>query len=115
MIVKVGPSARKGLSPQREPPCGVLPLGRGLLVPSWSDHRIDFYFDCPGFTTRAGNRVEKGVWNFGGIRIHSENLMPESSHGALRFASRTLQKSPIHKLTSRGCSSESRDTTVPRL
>ena len=23
--------------------------------------------------------VEKGVWNFGGIRIHCENLMPESS------------------------------------
>lgn len=28
--------------PTGEAPCGVLPLGRGLLVPSWGDHRIDF-------------------------------------------------------------------------
>ena len=26
-----------------EAPCGILPLGRGLLVPSWGDHRIDFF------------------------------------------------------------------------
>lgn len=30
------------LHPSGEAPCAVLPLGRGLLVPSWSDHRIDF-------------------------------------------------------------------------
>ncbi|MGY8654162.1 MAG: PVC-type heme-binding CxxCH protein [Verrucomicrobiia bacterium] len=29
--------------PTGEAPCGVVPLGRGLLVPSWSDHRIDFF------------------------------------------------------------------------
>lgn len=29
--------------PSGEAPCGVLPLGRGLLVPSWGDHRIDFF------------------------------------------------------------------------
>lgn len=28
--------------PTGEAPCGVVPLGRGLLVPSWGDHRIDF-------------------------------------------------------------------------
>ncbi len=28
--------------PTGEAPCGVLPLGRGVLVPSWGDHRIDF-------------------------------------------------------------------------
>ena len=26
-----------------EAPCGVVPLGDGLLVPSWTDHRIDYY------------------------------------------------------------------------
>lgn len=26
-----------------EAPCGIVPLGGGLLVPSWADHRIDFY------------------------------------------------------------------------
>ncbi len=31
------------IHPSGEAPCGILPLGRGLLVPSWSDHRIDFF------------------------------------------------------------------------
>ena len=31
------------IHPSGEAPCGVLPLARGLLVPSWSDHRIDFF------------------------------------------------------------------------
>lgn len=31
------------IHPTGEAPCGVQPLGRGLLVPSWSDHRIDFF------------------------------------------------------------------------
>ncbi len=31
------------IQPTGEAPCGILPLGRGLLVPSWSDHRIDFF------------------------------------------------------------------------
>ena len=30
------------IHPLGEAPCGIVPLGRGLLVPSWSDHRIDF-------------------------------------------------------------------------
>lgn len=31
------------IHPSGEAPCGILPLGRGLLVPSWSDHQIDFF------------------------------------------------------------------------
>ncbi len=31
------------IHPSGEAPCGVLPLGRGLLMPSWGDHRIDFF------------------------------------------------------------------------
>lgn len=31
------------VSPTGEAPCGVAPLGGGLIVPSWSDHRIDFF------------------------------------------------------------------------
>lgn len=31
------------IHPSGEAPCGVQPLGRGLLVPSWSDHRLDFF------------------------------------------------------------------------
>lgn len=29
--------------PVGEAPCGVAPLGQGLIVPSWTDSRIDFY------------------------------------------------------------------------
>jgi putative membrane-bound dehydrogenase-like protein len=29
--------------PTGEAPCGVAALGNGLLIPSWSDHRIDFF------------------------------------------------------------------------
>lgn len=31
------------IHPSGEAPCGVTPLGRGLIVPSWSDHRIDWF------------------------------------------------------------------------
>lgn len=31
------------IHPSGEAPCGILPLGRGLLVPSWGDHSIDFF------------------------------------------------------------------------
>ena len=31
------------LHPTGEAPCGVLPLGNGLITPSWSDHRIDYF------------------------------------------------------------------------
>ncbi len=31
------------LHPVGEAPCGIAPLGNGLIVPSWTDHRIDFY------------------------------------------------------------------------
>lgn len=31
------------IHPSGEAPCAVLPLRRGLLVPSWSDHRLDFF------------------------------------------------------------------------
>lgn len=31
------------IHPSGEAPCGVVALGRGLLMPSWGDHRIDFF------------------------------------------------------------------------
>jgi len=31
------------LHPVGEAPCGVLPLGNGLITPSWSDHRVDYF------------------------------------------------------------------------
>lgn len=31
------------IHPSGEAPCGIAPLGRGLLVPSWGDHSVDFF------------------------------------------------------------------------
>jgi len=31
------------IHPSGEAPCGVVQLGRGVIIPSWGDHRIDFY------------------------------------------------------------------------
>ena len=31
------------IHPTGEGPCGIVPVGQGVIVPSWSDHRIDFY------------------------------------------------------------------------
>ena len=40
-----------------EAPCGIAPLGNGLLVPSWTDHRIDFYPLTPKGASFTTNRV----------------------------------------------------------
>jgi len=45
------------IHPSGEAPCGVLPLGRGLLVPSWSDHRIDFFLLRRKGATYAADRI----------------------------------------------------------
>ena len=45
------------IHPSGEAPCGVLPLGRGLLVPSWSDHRIDFFLLHRSGATYAADRI----------------------------------------------------------
>ncbi len=46
-----------------EAPCGIVPLGNGVLVPSWTDHRIDFY---PLVDQGASFRTERVVLVEGG-------------------------------------------------
>ena len=40
-----------------EAPCGIAPLGNGLVVTSWTDHRIDFYPLTPSGATFKTHRV----------------------------------------------------------
>ena len=40
-----------------EAPCGIAPLGNGLIVPSWTDHRIDFYPLAPDGASFRTQRV----------------------------------------------------------
>ena len=57
------------IHPSGEAPCGLLPLGRGLLVPSWGDHRIDFFpltqkgasFEAKQITLVHGSRYFRPV------------------------------------------------------
>lgn len=57
------------IHPSGEAPCGVIPLGRGLLVPSWGDHRIDFFplspkgasFEAKQITLAHGSRYFRPV------------------------------------------------------
>lgn len=46
------------VNPSGEAPCAVLPLGRGMLIPSWGDHRIDFFPLVPrGASYQAETRI----------------------------------------------------------
>lgn len=45
------------IHPSGEAPCGVAPVGQGLLVPSWSDHRIDFFRLEPEGATFKAERI----------------------------------------------------------
>ncbi|QDT11193.1 PVC-type heme-binding CxxCH protein [Planctomycetes bacterium K23_9] len=40
-----------------EAPCGIAPMGNGLLVTSWTDHRIDFYPLTPSGATFKTDRI----------------------------------------------------------
>ncbi len=46
------------VTPSGEAPCAVLPLGRGMLIPAWGDHRVDFFpLVRHGASYRAGERL----------------------------------------------------------
>lgn len=45
------------IHPSGEAPCGVTPLGRGVMVPSWSDHRIDFFPLKPKGASYTAGRI----------------------------------------------------------
>ena len=44
--------------PSGEAPCGVVPLGGGPLIPSWGDHRIDFFSLSPDGASYSAKQVE---------------------------------------------------------
>ena len=76
-----------------EAPCGIAPLGNGLVVTSWTDHRIDFYPLTPNGATfkthcvtliRGGNHFRPTCivqcsptvfyltdWVFGSYQLHN--------------------------------------------
>ena len=104
-----------------KPPCGIAPLGNGLVVPSWTDHRIDFYplKDAgASFTTQQIPLINGGKhfrptcitqvtptvfyltdWVFGSYQLHGRGrvwkleINPESAAwlGSMKLRAKTSQ------------------------
>ena len=41
-----------------EAPCGIVELGQGVIIPSWSDHRLDFYPLTQKGASYSANRIQ---------------------------------------------------------
>ncbi|MGI9467249.1 MAG: PVC-type heme-binding CxxCH protein [Rubripirellula sp.] len=111
-----------------EAPCGIAPLGNGLIVPSWTDHRIDFYpLEDAGasFTTQQIPLIRGGKnfrptcitkvtptvfyltdWVFGSYQLHGRGrvwkleIIPESAAwlGPMELRAKTSQATLAEKL-----------------
>ncbi len=111
-----------------EAPCGIAPLGNGLIVPSWTDHRIDFYplKDAgASFTTQQTPLIRGGKhfrptcitqvtptvfyltdWVFGSYQLHGRGRVwkmeidPESAVwlGPMKLRAKTSQATLAKKL-----------------
>lgn len=64
--------------PVGEAPCGAASLGRGLIVPSWSDHRIDFHALHREGASFAGERLQL----IGGLRYFRPVCIAEDKTAA---------------------------------
>lgn len=75
-----------------EGPCAVLPLGDGLVVPSWSQHRVDFF----GLARRgAGYAAERTGLVSGGDHFRP-TCMARGPDGALYLADWVYSSYTIH-------------------
>lgn len=75
-----------------EGPCAVLPLGDGLLVPSWSQHRVDFF----GLSRRgAGYAAERHELVSGGDHFRP-TCMARGPDGAFYLADWVYSSYTIH-------------------
>ena len=111
-----------------EAPCGISPLGNGLIVPSWTDHRIDFYplkDSGASFTTRQLPLIRGGKhfrptcitqvtptvfyltdWVFGSYQLHGRGrvwkleIKPEAATwlGPMKLRAKTSQAILAKKL-----------------
>ena len=111
-----------------EAPCGIAPLGNGLIVPSWTDHRIDFYPlqpDGASFKTKQVSLVRGGNhfrptcitqvsptlfyltdWVFGSYQLHGRGrvwkleIFPDTADwlGPMELPSENQQAQVVRKL-----------------
>lgn len=75
-----------------EAPCGIVPLGDGVLVSSWTDHRIDFY---PLRPAGASFETERIVLAEGGS-FFRPTCMVQASPTVFYFSDWVVGSYPIH-------------------
>jgi putative membrane-bound dehydrogenase-like protein len=78
--------------PSGEGPCAVVELGGGLLIPSWSDHRVDYY---PLTRDGAGFRSERHALVSGGDHFRPVAIAP-GPDGAFYLTDWVFSSYPIH-------------------
>lgn len=75
-----------------EGPCAIVPLGGGMLIPSWSDHRIEYY---PLTREGAGYRSDRIVLAEGSDFFRPTG-MARGPDGAFYFNDWVFSSYPIH-------------------
>lgn len=75
-----------------EGPCAIVPLGGGMLIPSWSDHRIEYY---PLTRTGAGYSSDRIVL-VEGSDFFRPTGMTRGPDGAFYFNDWVFSSYPIH-------------------
>lgn len=76
-----------------EAPCGIAPLGGGLLVPSWADNRIDFFQLERRGASYGAQRVEL----VSGSDMFRPTCMVRASEGVYYLADWVYPSYPIHQ------------------
>lgn len=78
--------------PSGEGPCAIVELGGGVLIPSWSDHRIDYYplqREGAGFTSERIGLIQ-------GSDFFRPTGMAPGPDGAFYFVDWVFSSYPIH-------------------
>jgi len=79
--------------PTGEAPCGIAPLGGGLLVPSWSDNRIDFFQLERRGASYGAQRVELVI----GGEMFRPTCLVRAGEGVYYLADWVFGSYPIHQ------------------
>jgi putative membrane-bound dehydrogenase-like protein len=78
--------------PSGEGPCAIVELGGGVLIPSWSDHRIDYF----PLTRKGAGFTSERIGLVQGSDFFRPTGMAPGPDGAFYFADWVFSSYPIH-------------------
>lgn len=79
--------------PSGEGPCAIVPLGGGVLIPSWSDHRIEYY----PLTRKGAGYIAERVPLVEGSDFFRPTGMAQGPDGAFYVNDWVFSSYPIHQ------------------